>query len=147
MTTVKGEYIESLWERAVHTLEHAKLALSFSSDTAANRSYYAAFYAVSAVFALEGKAFRRHSALEAAVHRDLVRSGRWPARLGEGYSQLLKTRSVSDYGPGQNVSREDAERAITAAAEILRAVAEAHPEHFTGPEGERPDADCEQGDR
>lgn len=142
-----NDLASDFWKDANEALCVARHDLPLSANAAASRAYYAVFYAVSAVFALEGKAFRRHSALEAAVHRDLVRSGRWPARLGEGYSQLLKTRSVSDYGPGQNVSREDAEKAIAAAAEILRAVADAHPEHFTGPEGERPDADCEQGGR
>ena len=49
--SMKREYIDSLWERAVFTLDAAKKSISFSSDTAANRAYYAAFFAVSALFA------------------------------------------------------------------------------------------------
>ena len=68
------EFISGLWERAVDTLADAELVLS--PHSIANRSYYAAFYAVSALFAAEGSFFRKHSQLEAAVHRDLVHTGR-----------------------------------------------------------------------
>jgi hypothetical protein len=36
-------------------------------------AYHAVFHAVSALFALQGKTFTMHRALEASVHRDLVR--------------------------------------------------------------------------
>ena len=58
-----------LWTRAVrsHTTS-AKLAEE-DPDSAASRAYYAAFYAVSAWFALQGKTFTKHRALEAAGRR------------------------------------------------------------------------------
>jgi uncharacterized protein (UPF0332 family) len=61
-----------LWERARRALATARRDLPADPDAAASRAYYAAFYAVSALFAAEGKSFRKHSAVETAVHRDLV---------------------------------------------------------------------------
>ncbi len=61
-----------LWARALQALHTANSTAATDPDAAASRAYYAAFYAVSAMLALEGKTFSRHSALEVAVHRDLV---------------------------------------------------------------------------
>lgn len=70
-------YAADLWERAQRSLATARMDLSAGdSDAAASRAYYAAFYAVSALFALEGKSYRKHSALDSAVHKELVHSGR-----------------------------------------------------------------------
>ena len=102
---------DDLWFRAKDALRAAETVLSVSPDSAASRAYYAAFYAVSAMFALEGKTFRKHSAVEAAVHRDLVRPGRWAVELGRKYSQLLEARSVGDYSVGQHATCEEAEGA------------------------------------
>jgi uncharacterized protein (UPF0332 family) len=123
-----------LWERAKKSLAVAKAALTLDPDSAASRAYYAAFYAVSARFALEGKAFRKHSAVEAAVHRDLVKAGIWPTKLGQGYSQLSETRSIGDYGELEHVSEANSAEAIKIADEILSAIASEHPAVFSFPQ-------------
>ena len=71
-----------LWTRACRSHQTSSLLSRVDPDGAASRAYYAAFYAVSALFALQGKTFTRHAALEAAVHRDLVKTGIWPDDLG-----------------------------------------------------------------
>ena len=96
----------------------------------ASRAYYAAFYAVSAHFILQDKTFSKHSAVEAAVHRDLIRPGEWPKELGRGFSRLVQLRSRGDYGGNRHVSDTDAEESIQIAAEILQAVAKANPKVF-----------------
>jgi len=123
----------SLWNRATEALEAARHVLSVSADAAASRAYYAAFYAVSALFALQGRKFSKHSALEAAVHRDLVRPGTWPVELGQRFSDLVAARKAGDYGEDVRVSNEEAAQSIAAAEDILRAVARAHPEQFAHP--------------
>ena len=60
------------WRRALEALDVAKHDLSISADAAASRAYYAAFYAVSALFALKERSFAKHSGVEAALHRELV---------------------------------------------------------------------------
>ena len=123
---------KDFWDRAKEALRAAKHCLSVSEDAAASRAYYAAFYAVSAHFALQGKTFSRHSAAEAAVHRDLVRQGGWPEQLGAGYARLAQLRHRGDYGGILHVSKADAEESLGLAAAILRAVADANPDTFTG---------------
>jgi len=122
----------SLWNRAQEALRAARHVLPVSADAAASRAYYAAFYAVSAHFALEGKKFTRHAAVEAAVHRDLVRTGLWPVELGQLFSDLAVARKAGDYGEDTHVSNEEAQRCIRSANEILRAVAKLRPQEFTG---------------
>jgi uncharacterized protein (UPF0332 family) len=125
-----AEYLDSLWERAVRTLENAKANIGLLPDTAANRAYYAAFFAVSALFAHEGKLFKKHSGLRSAVHRDLINTRRWPVSLGDDYDTLMDLRELADYGALKHVGVEEAEDAARASERILRAVHDAQPEIF-----------------
>jgi uncharacterized protein (UPF0332 family) len=56
------------WIRALDAFHVAKTIVSISPDSSASRAYYAAFYAVSAHFAILGKSYTKHSAVETAVH-------------------------------------------------------------------------------
>lgn len=67
----------------------------------------------------EGRSFRKHSAVEAAVHRDLVRARRWSPDLGESYSRLQLRRITGDYGGEVHVAHDDALDAIEAARRIV----------------------------
>ena len=116
------------WEYAREDLSVARHDLAMSPRNAATRAYYAAFHAVSALFAIEGRTFTRHSAIERAVHRDLVKSGRWSADLGINYSNLFKLRQTSDYDVSQSVTPDTAQAAIEAAAAILQAAQRECPE-------------------
>jgi uncharacterized protein (UPF0332 family) len=120
------------WERAKQALLTARQALSISPDAAASRAYYAAFYAVSAWFVLHDKIYYKHSAVEAAVHRDLVKAGIVSTDFGGDYSKLVRLRIVGDYGVSEHVSAEQAAEAIQCAERILKAVADANPAEFRG---------------
>lgn len=129
---MKG-YAIDLWERAKRSLATAQADMAAGdSDAAASRAYYAAFYAVSALFALEGKSFKKHSAVDAAIHRDLVSTGRWPAALGADYRALLDLRYVGDYGGIDHVTAEQGREGIEHARTILEAVKAACPGLETG---------------
>ena len=119
--------------RAREALATASHDLPVSPDAAASRAYYAAFYAVSALFALSDRTFSKHSAVEAAVHRDLVKRGKWQAELGKDYSQLVGLRETGDYGGGQHVPAEDAKDAVARARRILEAVRQAGGAVFQEP--------------
>jgi uncharacterized protein (UPF0332 family) len=97
-------------------------------DSAASRAYYAAFYAASAVFALEDKYFTKHRAIEAAVHRDFVRTGRWSEEDGTAFSALVRLRTIGDYGMGAHVSVNAAREALKQAEQILTAVRTSYPD-------------------
>lgn len=71
------EYAFDLWSRAIDTIKVVEKILSISPDSAASRAYYAAFFAVSSLFALQNKTFKKHSEVESSVHRDLVKRKIW----------------------------------------------------------------------
>ena len=56
------------WGRAGRSLRAAQELLRIDADSAASRAYYAAFHALTALFALRGLAFTRHAALRAALN-------------------------------------------------------------------------------
>jgi uncharacterized protein (UPF0332 family) len=118
------------WTRALQAYQTATTLVETDPDAAASRAYYAAFYAVSALFALEGKSFTRHSALEIAINRELVKSGRWSPELGKMYSFILKLRSTGDYGGEAHVFPGEAKEAVAGCLQVLHAVHDVAPEEF-----------------
>lgn len=55
-----------LWTRARQALHTATILTNDDPDASVSRSYYAAYYAVSALFAALGQSFHKHSAVEKA---------------------------------------------------------------------------------
>ncbi|MEW6265649.1 MAG: HEPN domain-containing protein [Thermodesulfobacteriota bacterium] len=102
-------------------------------DAAASRAYYAAFSAVSAWLTRQGKSLSKHSAVESAVHRDLVHAGLWPAGLGADYSRLRQARDVGDYAVMMHVTSDQAYESIDVAARIIEAVHKLAPDDFPWP--------------
>lgn len=124
-------YAFDLWERAEDAIKVSENNLLISPDSAASRAYYAAFYAVSALFALRGAVYRKHSAVESAVHRDLVRAGIWEKELGKNYANLIELRTTGDYGGIEHVTLAEAKEAVNMAKKILNAVKKICPEFNT----------------
>ena len=122
------EYAFDLWSRAIDTLQVVEKILCISPDSAASRAYYAAFYAVSSLFALQNKTFKKHSEVESSVHRDLVKQKIWPKELGRYYSDLVELRSTGDYGGIEHITKEEAQEAFSMAEKILKAVESVCPE-------------------
>lgn len=89
-------------------------------DDAASRAYYAAFHAASAVLMADGKTFRKHGGLLAAVHRDLVRPGAVPVETGRWLTWLYEIRAVGDYGETIHVGEKEARTALERAEQLLR---------------------------
>ena len=88
------------------------------------------FTAWTALFALEERVFTKHSALEAAVHRDLVKAGRWSTDLGRDYSFCAEARGVGDYGTDVRMDAAQAALALEASKRIVKAVHAALPTGF-----------------
>lgn len=133
------EYARTEWDRALEAFQSAQLLVAHGGlDSAASRAYYAAFHAATALFALEGRTFTKHSALEAAIHRDLVKAGRWAADLGRDYTFCADVRGVGDYGSDVRVDADQARSAIESSRRILLAIQDALPKHFPAlPPGEQ----------
>ena len=112
-----------LWGRARRALETAGTIPLVDPDAVASRAYYAAFYAASAWLAEVGQSYSKHSAIERAVHRDLVKPGLVPVAHGAHYSWLNSLRNTGDYGGQLHVSASDAEMALLRSGEFVAAIA------------------------
>jgi uncharacterized protein (UPF0332 family) len=122
--------VRDLWERAVQAFQTAEALVDRDPDASSSRAYYAAFYAVSALLALEGQSYSKHTAVERAVHRDLVKTGKLTVEVGASFSWLANLRYTADYGGSEHAEAGDAGQAVEKAGLILKAVREAAPEVF-----------------
>lgn len=67
--------------------------------SATNRVYYACFYAVSALLALDQKDTKKHSGVRSLFIKDYVKTGDFPVDKGKLYTTLLDAREDADYDP------------------------------------------------
>ena len=118
------EFAHLEWQRAQRTIKTAAALVQSDPESAASRAYYAAFHALTSLFVLRGKSFKKHAALRGALHRDLIKSGDWPVELGKDYDSLTDLREASDYGDAGGVSEQDARDAVEAAQRIIAACQE-----------------------
>jgi len=116
------EFAAVEWQRALRTLASGTQLVKTDPDSAASRAYYAAFHALTAMFALRGQTFSKHSALRGALHRELIKAGRWDVELGRAYDFLMDMRETGDYGGLVRVKPIDAEMALDKAKAIIEAV-------------------------
>jgi uncharacterized protein (UPF0332 family) len=122
------EYARAEWQRALRALQTARRLATEDAEAACSRAYYCAFHAVSALFALRDRSFSKHTALRAALHRELIHTGSWVKELGLAFDFLLDMRETADYGGMADVSAENAAQAVQHAEQIIAAVREACPE-------------------
>ena len=98
MTQGSEDLVKYKLERSGETLEEAKIMLRSSHlFGAANRIYYACFYAVSALLLSKDLSSHKHSGVLSLFNRHFVKTGLIPVELGKFYSRLFDTRTESDY--------------------------------------------------
>ena len=118
------EFAGSQLQRARRIIQTASMLVATDPESAASRAYYAAFHALTALFALRGQSFKKHAALRAALHKDQIKSGEWPMERGKDYDLLTELRENSDYAEVARVTEQDARRAVEAAQRIIAACQE-----------------------
>ena len=91
------QFASSQWERGRRTINTALALLESDPESAASRAYYAAFHALTALFALRSRSFKKHTALRAALHKELIKTDQWSVELGRDYDFLMDLREISDY--------------------------------------------------
>jgi uncharacterized protein (UPF0332 family) len=92
------EVIRYWWSKAEESLLSAQRELdAMALGFAMNRTYYAAFYAVSAALLERHASFKKHSGVRAAFHREFVKSGLLDIKWSKFYDQLFEDRQEGDY--------------------------------------------------
>jgi len=67
--------------------------------TAVRNLYYACFYALTAVLLKEGHIFKKHTAVKAALHKNLIKTGIVESGWGKFYNRIFDSRHEGDYQP------------------------------------------------
>lgn len=111
--------------QAEETVQSAKLCKEnhFYKD-AINRAYYAAFYAIKAVLAVEGVDFKRHKDVVAYFNQHYVATEVFSKESGRSLARLQRKREASDYDDFYIASVEEAQEQIEVAAKIAAEVKE-----------------------
>ena len=110
-------------QTAKSDLKSARILLAAEEYKGANnRAYYAVFHAVNAVHALSGKAFKRHKDAIGNFNKNYIKTGIFPREIGRKISEAEEIRHASDYDDFYIAGREECERQVAAADELIQLV-------------------------
>ncbi len=115
--------------RAGETIQDARLLLDQARlPAAANRIYYAMFYAATALLITKGLSSSRHTGIIGLFRREFVKTGLFPMELAEFIDAAFDERLESDYGDYVQLELTDLEdllagarRFVAKAEELVRA--------------------------
>lgn len=90
--------VEYRLTRAYETLKEAEYnALGEYYNTAVNRLYYAAYYAVAALMISEGHNATTHSGIKTMLGMHFIRTGKLDIEHGRTFMMLFENRQSGDY--------------------------------------------------
>lgn len=98
LMTIQAEEIQQYMKQADYMLVVADdllTALHFGSSV--NRSYYAVFYATTALLLAVGELRSSHHGVLSAFRQHFIKTERWPVEYSDLYGNLLEDRESSDY--------------------------------------------------
>lgn len=87
-----------------------------------NRSYYAAYYAMKAIYVTKGQDFKRHKTLIANFNKEYVATEIFPRELGRKISTMSIIREQSDYNDFYIASKQESRQQWEIAKEIVENV-------------------------
>lgn len=118
------------FELAEYRLQVAEEDLEVAKDNfgknyfraANNRAYYSIYHSITAVLALEGKAFKRHKDTLAYFNKEYIRTEIFPREFGHQISVAEEVRHSSDYDEFYIASKDESEKQIKCADGLMEAV-------------------------
>jgi uncharacterized protein (UPF0332 family) len=117
------ELINYRMQRAIETLEEARVMADIEHwNTCANRLYYAAFYAVSALLVKDGVSAKKHSGIKALFNRHYIKARKLSKEKGRLYSRLFDLRQEGDYLDFVSLSKEEVAPLVEATADFIETV-------------------------
>ena len=112
-------------EKSYRTLEEAKgnVTLKFW-PAAANRLYYAAYYAVSALLVANGDAAQTHVGVKGVFGMKFIKSGVVSRKIGELYSELFSRRMTGDYDDTYDLQEEDVLPLVEPTEQLIKTISD-----------------------
>lgn len=84
-----------------------------------NRAYYAIYHAITAVHALDGRAYKRHKDALANFNKDYIRTEIFPKVMGRKISEAQEIRHASDYDDFYIATKAEALEQIETAEKLI----------------------------
>jgi uncharacterized protein (UPF0332 family) len=120
MTEGQAALIHYRLKRAKETLEEAKVMLdSKHFYGAANRIYYACFYAAVALLLTKNLSSGKHSGIIGLFNKHFVKPGDIPKDMGKFYSRMFDNRLESDYGELMEIEPDGIRQDLVTAKEFV----------------------------
>lgn len=112
-------------EKAKECLNASKLLLydELYSDSA-NRSYYAIFHSMNALFALKGVGFKKHSGVLSNFNLDYIKSGLIEIEYAKIAKEAFSVRTQSDYSDFYIVSKQEVAQQYDNAVKFVKRIEE-----------------------
>jgi len=112
-------------EKSERAYEQAKgnLALGYV-ETTANRLYYAAYYAVSALLIANGDAAQTHNGVRSLFGLHFIKTGMVDKEIGTLYNHLFTCRLTGDYDDNYELSMEEVEPYVEPTGHLIEVVSE-----------------------
>lgn len=103
----KDDLMRHRLERAFETLQDSKILMNENRwNSAINRLYYAAFYAVSALLLKHNLSPATHNGAKSLFSLNFINNKKMPLEYGKMYSQLFTLRQKGDYDDLFEFTRE-----------------------------------------
>lgn len=120
----KNDLIQYRIERAKETLHDARLLHKNGGSpiSIVNRSYYAIFYAVLALFVTVDIEPSKHSGVLARFDEMFVRQGIFPKEMSKILHHAFDMRQAGDYQKSDVITIEQALQVLDSAEEFLKAI-------------------------
>ena len=123
--------VEHRLEQANESLEAARILMErIMPRPAVNRSYYAMFYAVLALLAIEKKETSKHSGAVSLFDREFVKRGYFSKDLSQWLHEAFDLRQISDYSAQSAISIEDAQLSFDHAKAFVEEVKSVLKQHY-----------------
>ena len=110
-------------ENAKSDVNSAKILLDAKEYKGANnRAYYGIYHAISAIHALDERAYKRHKDALGNFNKDYVKTEIFPRSLGKRIAEAEEIRHASDYDDFYIATREEAQEQIATAEKLIELV-------------------------
>ncbi|GHB71933.1 HEPN domain-containing protein [Persicitalea jodogahamensis] len=117
------QYVRYRLEKSEETFEVAQLLVVNSKwNSAINRLYYAAYYAISALLFQSGLSTKTHTGVKTSFFLQYIKTDKISVELGKVYSDLFDSRQKGDYGDIWDFTEEEVSAIIEPTRELIEAV-------------------------